>query len=133
MRMYSCVGEWEEVVVPSFINNTHKSREYLPHILGQADFVSQVHLELTLFPEYAHPRQKKSVRELQLDHRDHNTDRLLEYSELQLAVVSGGLYTGQFSMQIGGANESLHLTDAQLKLLRSSELGDVTMNCRLND
>jgi hypothetical protein len=25
---------------PSFINNTHKSREYLPQTLGQAYFVS---------------------------------------------------------------------------------------------
>ena len=66
--MYGCVGEWEEVVVPSFINNTHKSREYLPHTLGQACFVSQVHLELTLFPEYAHQRQKKAAREPQLDY-----------------------------------------------------------------
>jgi hypothetical protein len=27
------------LVVPSFINNAHKSYEYLPHTLGHADFV----------------------------------------------------------------------------------------------
>jgi hypothetical protein len=31
-EMYSCVGEWEEVVVPSYINNTHKSHEYLHRV-----------------------------------------------------------------------------------------------------
>jgi hypothetical protein len=38
-EMCTCVGEWERVVVPSFINNTHKSREYLPYTLRQVDFV----------------------------------------------------------------------------------------------